>query len=490
MTPEQEQFYRVALSGLKSVSVARSQPHDTDSLTDVLQSAGIQSATINIASLTAIGFTPPAMAAIGSLAKSYRSGPAGNSQKSNNEAVAKQIAEHMVQRWRERVGGTPTPADFIALDDAVDALFAALTTVRRHLVPCVLFPHPLQPFSVGAVAFYPLRDFPTDQFGVPADQVWPKPPSRFRRWRTEVWAALRERKPSWPRPGGFMFDDLIALAVTRGAGWTAVVEVSGRAPAQSTITADFAADIALAAIQLICPGPDMRKVTRATGRAAPVGRSDVSKEIDGQLSTGLANHHPALARSPELIAVHLAKAAPFLQSMGRRLTAYLSGDSALPRLDESWCNAAYWYHEALAETLDTVSIAKLETAIEVLFRAESMPGSKARVVQSFDALFGLNKGDAHPLLSGLTVEQFADAITAARSRVLHGTWPTLHPDPPISKGKPSVTYVQVEAVTRLLLLEMSLQLDAYGLAGQTADTIDGLAAWVKGQRPNGSTLKP
>ena len=82
-----------------------------------------------------------------------------------------------------------------------------------------------------------------------------------------------------------------------------------------------------------------------------------------------------------------------LESMGRRLADYLAATSPLPDLDEAWCNAAYWYHEALAESLDTVAVPKLETAIEVLFRAESMSGSKQRMLDCFDAIFGLKGND-------------------------------------------------------------------------------------------------
>ena len=81
----------------------------------------------------------------------------------------------------------------------------------------------------------------------------------------------------------------------------------------------------------------------------------------------------------------------------------------MPDLDEAWCNAAYWYHEALAEPLDTVAVAKLETAIEVLFRSENMDGSKKRIISSFDAIFDLSE---------------ADVIREASSRFVSSLWPS------------------------------------------------------------------
>ncbi len=168
--------------------------------------------------------------------------------------------------------------------------------------------------------------------------------------------------------------------------------------------------------------------------------------------------------------------------MGRRLAAYLAAASPLPNLDEAWCNAAYWYHEALAENLDTVAVAKLETAIEVLFRAESMSGSKQRLLDSFDAIFGLKGSDQVNPPSPVTVEPLVVAITTARSRILHGTWPTLHHDLPTAKGTPAVTYADVEFLTRMLLLQFSAQMDAYQDAGKTVDTTEALVAWIKAER--------
>jgi hypothetical protein len=313
-------------------------------------------------------------------------------------------------------------------------------------------------------------------------EFWPKPPTRWKQWLRNVWAAIREKHVLPAKPGDFHFEQLIELAVQRYANWIALVDVPGRAIDESNNAAVIAADIALAAVQLVCPGDDMRGLARATGRAAPVWRAGVSKESSGSINTATTNRLPALARAPELLVQHLALARPLLESMGRRLAAYLAATSPLPDLDEAWCNAAYWYHEALAEKLDTVAVAKLETAIEVLFRAENMSLSKQRLLRSFDAIFGLKGSDPLNPASTVTVEQLVIAITTARSRVLHGTWPTLQTDLPTAKGEHSVTYGDVESLTRMLLLQFSAHIDAYQAAGMTDDTTDALVAWIKNER--------
>ncbi|WP_224705158.1 hypothetical protein [Devosia aquimaris] len=262
----------------------------------------------------------------------------------------------------------------------------------------------------------------------------------------------------------------------------AFVKVTGRPPEESIRAADLSTDIALAAIQLLSPGDEMRTIARASARATPVWRVDISRTEGGGFSEGTRIQAPALARSLELIEHHIREAEPSLRSMGQRLAAFLDASSPVPDLDEAWCNAAYWYHKALAETLDTVAVAKLETAIEALFRAENMSGSKRRLHESFDVFFGLSRTDTITPNSSVTVEQFAEAITTARSRVLHGTWPTLQFDLPANKSSQAVSYSDVELLTRVLLLCFSIQLDAYIATGNPIDTTDAFFAWIKAER--------
>jgi hypothetical protein len=69
--------------------------------------------------------------------------------------------------------------------------------------------------------------------------------------------------------------------------------------------------------------------------------------------------------------------------------------------------------------------------------------------------------------------------------VLHGTWPTLHHDLPAEKNNLTVTYGDVELITRLLLVSFSAHLDNYqsaGNTGSTADTTDAFLGWIKTQR--------
>ncbi|WP_035227245.1 hypothetical protein [Agrobacterium tumefaciens] len=482
MTLEQIALARTAREGMTTISLDQPTPHSAESLSDILQRHNLHNASINIRNMTATGFSPSGLNNVIALAKSFRASQSSNIHRASTPTLAKFIAGEIISRWENRPATSLTSVDFTALGDAVGDWFSAQARVLQHVVPCTLFPHRVSSIAVGPVIFHHIQDFPTETFGIARAEFWPAEPPRWKRWLRNVWAAVRERPVQSAKPGGFHFEQLVELAAQRHAPWMAIVDVPGRAPMESRNAADIATDIALASIQLISPGSDMRGIARATARAAPVWRADVARTEDGRMSISSGNTIPALARSQELIAEHMEAASPFLQSMGRRLAAYLSATSPLPELDEAWCNAAYWYHEALAEHLDTVAVAKLETAIEVLFRAESMSGSKQRLLSSFDAIFGLKASDAISPQNSATVEQLVIAITTARSRIFHGTWPTLHTDLPSAKGKPPTSYADVETLARLLLLNFSLQLDAYQQAGETVDSTDAFLAWIKAQR--------
>lgn len=470
---------------MKTINLTGPFPLEAEDLGTILEQNGIRNGSINPRQQTATGFSQAGMIALASLAKTFRPSQSLNSYRASNATLAKLLAAHVMGQWIGRASSTLAQPDFAQLHTAVDRWFASLTQVREHVVPCTLFPYPNTSFAIGPVIFRHVSELPTEGFGVSREEFWPPqpPPSPpWKQWLQRVWAATRKKQAVRREIGGFLFSSLIQFATTRNAPWMAFVKVAGRPDNESIRAADIATDVALAVIQLVSPGDDMRSISRATARAAPVWRVDVSRVENGGFSTGSRNQVPALARSHELIERHIKQAEPAFQSMGQRLSAFLDATSPVPDLDEAWCNAAYWYHEALAETLDTVAVAKLETAIEVLFRAENMSRSMRRLLESFDVFFGLSRSEPIVPNGTVTVEQFAEAIITARSRVLHGTWPTLQFDLPANKSNQTVSYNDVEFLTRTLLVCFSAHLDAYIAAGNPTDTTDAFFAWIKAER--------
>ncbi|SJZ59433.1 hypothetical protein SAMN02745126_01766 [Enhydrobacter aerosaccus] len=457
MTSEQEKLCRRALDGMKTICLPGPFPLGADDLGTILEENDIRNASINLRERTVTGFSAGGIDAIVTLAKTFRPSRSEISRRASNATLAKLLFDYIIGHWTHRVSTSLTQPDLDQLQTVVDDWFASLTEVREHVVPCILFPHAVPKFTIGPVTFRHISEPPTNEVG-------------------GAQGAFQ------PENGDFRFSSLMEFATNRNAPWMAFVKVTGRPTAESIHAADTATDVALAVVQLVSPGQDMRGIARASARTAPLGRVDASWAENGGFSEQLRNQIPALARPQKLIVDHIKEVEPVLRSMGQRLTAFLDASSSVPDLDEAWCNAAYWYHEALAETLDTVAVAKLETAIEVLFRAENMSGSKRRLHESFDVFFSLGSSDPIVENGKVTVQQFVEAITTARSRVLHGTWPTLGFDLPANKSNQTISYGDVELLTRFLLISFSAHLDAYIKTGNPTDTTDAFFAWIKAER--------
>ena len=483
MRDDHRRLARRVREGVKQVdlSVPEHEPHDDKSLSDAIADAGISHVSVDPTTGIATGFTPDGRNAVIELATALRLARGTSGYTLQNATLAKFIADTIKALWSTRDVSTLTDDDFDELGNAIENWFASHDVVRQHIVPCTVFAMPVGPFTIGPITFYHAHELPTETFGMKSDEFWPPAPPRWRQRLDAIWAAIRNREVTTPKPGGWQMGHLLEFAAARNAPYLAIVEVSGRGPKESAVVAEMATDIALAAVQLVSPGKDMRVLSRATARVAPIHPVRASRIGDGPFSMEFSNKQPGLARAPELISAHLREAQPLLNAMGRRLTAYVHAEDAFPILNEAWCNAAYWYHEALAEPLDTIAVAKLETAIEVLMRAESMKGSKRRLHEAFDAFFGLSADD--PVIeNGPTVSEVIAGITTARSRVLHGTWPTIHTDLPDAKGAPAITFGIVAEVARWLLLLFAQHLDAYGEDGQSADDTAAFLSWIKSAR--------
>ncbi|SKA34294.1 HEPN domain-containing protein [Consotaella salsifontis] len=473
MTPEQKRSTTEAIADLRTVSSSGSEPHDANSFRDMMEAGGIANGFIDWGTGDVTGYSADGLASINALAKSYRPEGSQRSHQTSNATLAQVIAAAVATAWRTRHDRTPVEADFNGLHATIESWFFGLTQKRLHAVPCVLVDYQVPPFAIGPVHFYHVTDFPHDQFGVAREEFWPEAAND---------APQHEI-------GGLNFGSLIQMANERCAAWMAVVEVSGRAEKESIAIADIAVDIALGALQVAAPGLHIENITRATACLPLRWRADVWAQND-QTRHSISNHQVARGIHPATFAhVTGTEVAQQLSVMGGRLAGYLGSTSAVPLLDEAWCNAVYWFHEAIAETLDTVAVVKLETAIEVLFRAEDMKGSKNRIKSSFEALFGLKESDILPG-SSLTVEKFVLNITTARSRVVHGTWPTIHTDLPGYRKQQPISRSDLQAIASILLIHIAHHIEAYLTAGETNDDTDALLSWIKTQPQAAAPASP
>lgn len=455
MTPSEIAFLRKAHLEFKTVKLPPERPLDDRDLHGFLQREELVETSINLRLATASGFTRAGMLALLQLASDLRSRSGLGARSVSRQSLAKALAQLAIASWVERANGPLSDRELTMFDQKISAWFASQDLVRTHYVPCTVNAWPTKTFVIGPVRFYPFNEIPVEEFGLKREDVWPAGEDEM--------SSLAD----------IYMGGLLKIAEMRNAGTIAQVSIPGREKSQSHLTADIAVDVALAIVQLLTPPGMFKRAARATSRAAPVWWARLST-ADGNVSPEVQNDEPGRAFGPGALEGTLAHRASAVESMGSRLQSYIDGSGVRPALDETWCNAAYWYHEAVAEPLDTVAIAKFETTIEVLFRSENSSGSKKRLLQGLEAFFGKKKDDD---IGGITADQLAASIVTSRSRVLHGTWPTLHTELPDGKGGVTVSVATAEQLARLLLIAFSEAVDLYGGAGVGDDTVEALLDW-------------
>jgi hypothetical protein len=321
--------------------------------------------------------------------------------------------------------------------------FADKTPPRRVFVPCVISRTPAPRFEIGPVTFEFIDRVTTSDFHP----------------RGGGDAALDRRG----------FDDLVRWMRERDADWLARVSVDCCEQKRAEEIAELAVDLVIVALQLAAPYLDTRTMARRG-----TSQKRTLSEADGYHSAGWTRKEPGMAIGGGTLPDILQKAAPIFTAVGNVVRSFASGSFRLPVLERAWCDAAYWLHQALAESIDTIAIAKLETALEVLLRAESSRGSEQRMLEILSAFFDLGPDDPIAPGSPLSARQFARNVVRDRSRILHGTWSTLN-----ARG---IDRSGMEGFVVTVLRTAVIELEAYAHSAGPADDIDEFLSWVRQQK--------
>ncbi len=311
------------------------------------------------------------------------------------ERLAAHVAHSIVAVFQDRLASIPTPDDVVAVEEEVRRRFAAKAVACTHCIPCRIIPEHASPFSVGPIEFYSKEDL-----------------------------IKRENLSSGNLLTEMSYGPLLEFMKNQSAYWVADVTVEGFDEAAGLERANIAIDLALSAIQIAIPPDYSRSMARLTDRTLPSEIGSVTK-VGNHARFGSHRRDPGLGFSAGAFDQFLLNAASILSSIGNRVGAYITDNAALPKLDQSWSDAAYWLREGLTESLDTVAITKLETAIEVLLSAESSKNSGRRLESAFSAFYGLLPESPYPPGSTRKVKDIVKAIVESRSRILHGTLSTL-----------------------------------------------------------------
>ncbi len=351
---------------------------------------------------------------------------------------------NFIEDYAGREPSTVGSKDAEALIEHFERWLADKTSPRRVFVPCVISRTSAPRFEIGPVTFEFIDRVTTSDF-------YP---------RGDGDAAFDQRG----------FDDLVQWMRERDADWLARVSVDGCEQHRAEEVAELAVDLVIVAMQLAAPYLDTRTMARLDARRGTSQKRTLS-EADGYVSAGWTRKEPGMAIGRGTLPDILQKAALIFTAVGNVVRSFASGAHRLPVLERAWCDAAYWLHQALSESIDTIAIAKLETALEVLLRAESSRGSEQRVLEILSAFFDL--GPDNPIASGslLSARQFARNVVRDRSRILHGTWSTLN-----ARG---IDRAGMEGFVVTVLRTAVVELEEYAHCTGPVDDIDEFLTWVR-----------
>jgi hypothetical protein len=332
--------------------------------------------------------------------------------------------------------------------------FAGKALARRVFVPCVISRTAAPRFEIGPVAFEFINRVTKSDF-YPHDS----------------------EEAAFDQIG---FDGLLQWMQTRDADWLARVSVDNCEQKRAEEIAELAVDLTIVALQLAAPHLDTRSMARLDARRGTSQKGTIS-EAGGHQYVGWARKEPGLAIGAGTLEDILQKVAPVFTAVGNVVRSFASGSFRLPVLESAWCDAAYWLHQALAESVDAIAMAELETALEVLLRSESTRGSEHRMLEILSVFFDLGPDDPLAPGSSLSARQFARRVVRDRSRILHGTSSTLN-----ARG---IDRGGMEGFVVTVLRSAVLELEAYSQSVGPADDVDVFLGWVRRPRMTSTPVK-
>jgi hypothetical protein len=339
-------------------------------------------------------------------------------------------------------------ADAQALSDHMLRWFEASAGPRRVFVPCVLTPHAAPSFRIGPVAFVFIDDISVSG------------------WAPDFKADELDRHA---------FGQLVKWMKEAHGNWLARAAIEGCERDRAQEVGALAVDLAIVALQLAAPHYGTRDMCRLEVRRGFNYKHSLVEQ-DGHYNAGWTRTEAGISIGRGTLADVLKKTAPLITAVGNVVQSFASGVYRKPNLERAWCDAAYWLREALAEPMDSIAMAKLETALEVLLRSESSKGSTRRLLTILRYFFGLKPDD--PILNGsaVTARQFAANVVGDRSRILHGTWSTLH-------ARLSMDRRGMEGFTITVIRRAVLELEAYCTVPDTLDTTNAFLDWLGRREP-------
>jgi hypothetical protein len=357
-----------------------------------------------------------------------------------------ELFDLLLSQYMGRDPQTIVDADAIAVEKHLSSWFENRATTRTFFVPCSITRAPSPRFAIGSIKFIYVDEIAKSEFSMIAGVSW---------------------MPT--------FEKLIDDMRKERAHWLAAVEVHDCDRDRGQEVAELAIDVAIVAFQVAQPYLGTRNMSRLAARRGLATKQTLSVAADGEPSGGFSVLDAGMSIGQGYLGQIVRESAPLIASVGNRVGAFTAGSFRLPKLEQAWCDAAYWLHEGLAEPMDSIAVTKLETAIEVLLRAENKSGSERRIILAMDTFYALKPEDPITPNSGVTTKAFAKRFVEDRSRVLHGTVSTLNVRMAASRDS-------LENLVTTLIRATVQELDLYLQSPSPADDTETFLEWIKARR--------
>ncbi len=388
-----------------------------------------------------VGFRRAASTAISEFSELIFRSVHGYERGCKYETVRNQVTNIILEEFLNCLPSDLTDVDVTRVEECFASWFSEHVDLHESFIPCVLPPRSSNSFLVG-----PVRFITRDRF---------------------VEHELKQSDGSHEFTARPLLD-----AMTKGdANWIAQISIDRCMKDRAQELADLSVDLALVGVQLAIETDDSKYVTRLHARTVPRYRVTLSRSPKGW-SGGVEKQFPGMAFGVGVFEDVLTQRGDILESIGRRIVTFMDITAGLRLLETAWADAAYWFHEGLAEPLDTIAITKLETCIEVLLRAENTRGSERRICEGIEAFYGLSRDDIFVPGLQLTVKRFAKNLVRDRSRILHGSWSTL-------THALDVNRTGLEVVAGGLLVNYTVGLDQYMKTTQPRDVLDSFLTFAR-----------
>lgn len=358
------------------------------------------------------------------------------------------LAGHILHAYNTKKDEPINASDLANIERTIITWLKDNCSARQVFVPCLISIYPAASFSVGPVKF----DF-IDNFTKPAETTSDFNP----------------------------FPDILDRMRVEEALWMATVNLPPCSDNYGYELAELCVDLALTGLQLVVPTHYSRSICRMFSKRT--ANATVHTTVaNGALGQRRSTEHAGFLLGPGSLEEFINASPRMLPSTGERIRVYLGEGTAVPVLEMAWCDASYWYHEGLAEPVDSIATVKLETALEVLLRATSTKAARPMLKRAIRFTFEIDEDEdifKNPIV---LAKDFVEKIIEIRSRVLHGDLSTLDTET-------SSIRAQLEKFVGIMLQVYTLELDNYILQPDRVDDVGTFFAWSERHRESNSNSR-